>query len=147
MAAVPSITVRTPDGVLTFTPDSTTPLAQLYTQTGTESHVIQEAIDAYLQVLIAELATEVDFVLENAAIMLRFSLKSRVISHALRKMLMQRKGLNPDFTKEILAIDSPIEQIEELTRQLQALGPVPKPVPVPPPGKFMPTIGHELEEE
>lgn len=143
MAAAPSITITvdTPDGVLTFTPGRTTPLARLYAQTAVEPQLIQEAIDTYLQALIARHATDIDFALENAAIMLGASMDPNIIAHTLNTILMYRRGQTPSINEEILTIDSPLELIEELIRELQALGPVPKPVPVPPP------YDEEMEEE
>ncbi len=141
MAAAPSITVRTPDGVLTFTPDPTSPTARLLAQTAAEPQLIQEAIDIYLQTLIASLATEIDFALERAVAMLCFSVNPVLIAHALDVMIMHRSGQYPSVEDEVLVIDSPLEWIEELISTLQALGPVPKPVPVPPP------YDGEMEEE
>ncbi|MGB4762573.1 MAG: hypothetical protein WBP12_04440 [Candidatus Saccharimonas sp.] len=142
MAAAPSITVRTPDGVLTFTPDSTSPLARLYAQTVVEAQIIQEAIDTYLQALIASLATEIDFTLERAAFMFWHGREPSMLTHQLSMLLAYRNGGHPRINDASLMND-----LTALIGELQALSPVSKPVPVPPPGAFVSSIGHELEEE
>lgn len=65
-----------------------------------------------------------------------------MLTHQLSMLLAYRNGGHPRINDASLMND-----LTALIGELQALSPVSKPVPVPPPGAFVSSIGHELEEE
>ena len=143
MTELHSIVIETPDSTVTLTPKPNSKLAvMLDAIREQESEHILDAAYAYLSTMGAHVTTEMDHLLSRASSIITASIASDRLPLALAILSTIRRqvGFNNTVPTSKLSL-------EEVNEQLRTLPPVPKPVPVPPPGEFVPTIGHELEEE